>query len=49
MKVNGDNHPGMFRAMKGSSNQFGVVTKFTMKTFPMNGVREEGPRVEDCS
>jgi FAD/FMN-containing dehydrogenase len=27
-------HPDLFRALKGGSNNFGVVTKFRMRTFP---------------
>ncbi|KAK4161755.1 hypothetical protein QBC43DRAFT_357294 [Cladorrhinum sp. PSN259] len=31
-------NPDLFRALKGGSNNFGVVTKFTMKTVPCPGV-----------
>lgn len=30
-------HPDLFRALKGGSNNFGIVTRFTMKTYPIEG------------
>jgi hypothetical protein len=35
--VNGTSNPDLFRSLKGGSNNFGVVTRFDMKTF------EQGP------
>jgi hypothetical protein len=31
-------HPDLFLALKGGSNNFGVVTKFIMKAYPFNGL-----------
>ena len=30
-------HPELFRALKGGGNNFGIVTRFTMKTYPIKG------------
>lgn len=34
INVDKENHPDLFRCLKGGSNNFGVVTKFTMVTIP---------------
>jgi hypothetical protein len=34
INVDKDNHPDLFRALKGGSNNFGIVTKFTMTAIP---------------
>ena len=34
VNVNGNNYPDLFFALKGGSNNFGVVTRFDLKTFP---------------
>ncbi|KAF9556645.1 FAD-binding domain-containing protein [Agrocybe pediades] len=36
--VNKATDPALFFALKGGFNNFGIVTKFTLKTFPMTGV-----------
>jgi hypothetical protein len=36
--VNSSNHPDLFFALKGGGNQFGIVTRFTLKTYPMGQV-----------
>lgn len=33
--VNEKSHPDLFLALKGGSNNFGIVTRFTMKTYPL--------------
>lgn len=33
--VNQQTHPDLFLALKGGSNNFGIVTSFTMKTYPL--------------
>ncbi|KAI9682137.1 MAG: hypothetical protein M1817_000191 [Caeruleum heppii] len=34
VKVNGQTRPDLFKAMKGGSNNFGIVTRFDLITFP---------------
>jgi FAD/FMN-containing dehydrogenase len=34
INVDKDSHPDLFRALKGGSNNFGIVTKFTMAAIP---------------
>ena len=34
VNVNADHYPDLFFALKGGSNNFGVVTRFDLKTFP---------------
>ncbi|KAI0171913.1 hypothetical protein GGR52DRAFT_447046 [Hypoxylon sp. FL1284] len=36
--ANKDNHSDLFRALKGGSNNFGIVTSFTMETVPCSQV-----------
>jgi FAD/FMN-containing dehydrogenase len=36
--VDKDSHPDLFRALKGGSNNFGIVTKFTMTAIPCDKV-----------
>ncbi|KAF1813617.1 FAD-binding domain-containing protein [Eremomyces bilateralis CBS 781.70] len=36
--INATSDPEVFRAMKGSTNQFGIVTKFTLKAYPIGQV-----------
>ncbi|RDW76316.1 FAD-binding oxidoreductase [Aspergillus mulundensis] len=38
LNVSGTSHADLFLALKGGSNNFGIVTKFTMKTYPSRGV-----------
>ncbi|KAI8267744.1 hypothetical protein K4K58_007367 [Colletotrichum sp. SAR11_239] len=33
--VNQTSEPDLFRALKGGGNQFGIVTRFTLKTYPL--------------
>ncbi|KAL9123061.1 MAG: hypothetical protein Q9187_000388 [Circinaria calcarea] len=35
LQVNASSHPDLFWALKGGSNNFGIVTRFDMKTFPV--------------
>ncbi|KAL2200173.1 hypothetical protein P885DRAFT_28222 [Corynascus similis CBS 632.67] len=37
-RVDRDNHSDLFRALKGGSNNFGIVTKFTMTAIPCDKV-----------
>lgn len=34
-QVSEDSHPDLFRALKGGSNNFGIVTRFDLKTVPL--------------
>lgn len=46
--INAKSSPELFLAMKGSGNQFGIVTKFTIKTQPI-GTVWGGYRIYDSS
>ncbi|RDW85408.1 hypothetical protein BP5796_03733 [Coleophoma crateriformis] len=35
LNVNQDSHPDLFRSLKGGTNNFGVITRFDLKTFPL--------------
>lgn len=43
--VNAASNPNLFRAMKGSTNQFGIVTQFTMKAIPIGQVNTPRTRL----
>ena len=36
INANSTYHPSLFRALKGGSNNFGIVTSFSLKTFEQN-------------
>jgi hypothetical protein len=35
VNVNNDSYPDLFLALKGGGNNFGIVTRYTLKTFPL--------------
>ena len=35
LQVNENSHPDLFTSLKGGSNNFGIVTRFDLKTFPL--------------
>lgn len=38
VEVNGETHQDLFRALKGGGNNFGIVTRFDMLTFPAHDI-----------
>lgn len=38
MNANQTSHPDLFRALKGGANNFGVVTRFDLATFPQGDI-----------
>ncbi|KAL4812885.1 hypothetical protein BDW67DRAFT_193202 [Aspergillus spinulosporus] len=48
-RVDQDSHPNLFRALKGGSNNFGIVTMFDMEAFPTEGTIWGGIAIYDIS
>lgn len=42
LDVSADSHPDLFWALKGGNNNFGVITRFDMKTFPITSAYTGG-------
>lgn len=38
MNVSATSHPDLYRALKGGGNNFGVVTRYDLKTFPQGNM-----------